>query len=62
MKKKLICWHKWQTIDTYRFSQYGQDGLKYECLSETQECEKCGKRRNKFISIPHGFEKQGIFG
>lgn len=57
MKKKLICWHKWQTIDTYRFSQYGQDGLKYECLSETQECEKCGKRRNKFISIPHGFEK-----
>ena len=49
--KQVFCRHKWQTIDSYRFSQY-IDGVKNECLSEVQECEKCKKRKAKFISFP----------
>lgn len=49
--KQLFCRHKWQTLDSYRYTEY-IDGVKNECLSEIQECEKCGKRKCAFIHAP----------
>ena len=50
--QQLFCRHNWQAVDSYRFSQW-MDGIKNECLSEIQECPKCGKKRSYFISMPH---------
>ena len=50
--QQLFCRHQWQVIDSYRFSQW-LDGVKNECLSEIQECPKCGKKRSYFVSMPH---------
>lgn len=49
---QIFCRHSWQTIDSYRFSQW-MNNTKNECLSDVQECSKCGKKRAKFIVISH---------
>lgn len=46
--RKMFCKHDWEIIDSYRFSERDQDGVKHECFSCTKKCIKCGKIKDFF--------------
>lgn len=47
--QQMFCKHEWVVIDSYRFSDRNQDGIKRECFSCIKKCAKCSKIKEIFM-------------